>query len=111
MRLRALFSFRDVWNNSITWAQNGSIDHIFKYFVRKISTAGPWAEIATSLYRRMLSRRWIDFTYHKMVNFLLQVKPQLDNLGDNPIERQVAADELVLNELVGYVQGRVTPWG
>jgi len=67
-------------------------DHRVLYCVRKISIVGPWAEIATNLHERTLSYIWTHFTYLEMVTFLLPVEPQLDNVGDNPVERQLAAD-------------------
>ena len=54
----------------------------------------------------MVPHRWTDLTCHEMVTFLLQAEPQLDNFGDKQVKRQVVANQLVLNELVGPDQGK-----
>ena len=45
-------------------------------------------------------RSFTAFTYRGLVEFLVLVEDTLDNLGDNPLERQNAADQLIYDLLL-----------
>ena len=62
---------------------------------------GHWTEVTRGLRQLVIRiQPFAPFTYRGLVEFLVQVEDELDHLGDQPLERQHTANQLIFDLLI-----------